>query len=337
MVFFILLPVFSPGLFAQKSLKERGLIGQVKSVYKVCRDWDTVVIWKPEENYEEQQLVWSVNNSGKMYFDQKGSLSLKIDSFHDREGKQVVSKVKYAQHGDKILEKRWYDNELFDSIVFRYNKQNKKIAKKYFDKEYNRVKKFTWTYGPKGNPVKEIVITPEDTATNTFDYKSHKNGVIREIVKTENDSDLLIKRYDNEGNKVFESRHGDLMFWDSNGNTYEKGPEIIWKKEFKYDESGNLVLEKYFMSGQFYYSWYLGQNYARENKKDSLLLRWKKTYAYYQSGYKKKETKCDDDGKVIYRWNWEYAFDEKGNWTRKTISGNVRKNRECIRKIEYYE
>ena len=143
---------------------------------------------------------------------------------------------------------------------------------------------------------------------------------------------------------------------------YRRNGKILRKMNFEYDDSGNLICQKFYWKNATKIGWQSTMKYNDRNQ----IVEWKYfypndyvretyLYSYYPDGSKKQNIQYDDKGKIIHMWNFEcnpegslsskkskdtsnvcirYETDKNGN--KITIKEELLKQGRTIRKISRF-
>ncbi len=172
-------------------------------------------------------------------------------------------------------------------MKYTYNAKEKKAEILYFDKEGKPTSKKISVLDAKGQKTEEKEYTKDGEFRWRYTYAYDDKGNMTEIKGFKADGTLSIKTtttYDSKGNKV-----SYLVETPGYANSSQK---------YSYDEKGNMKEE----------IWYDGQ--------DQVTFRFVRSYD--AQGNKTEELKYKGMDNLRDKITWQYVYDTKGNWTKRT-------------------
>lgn len=323
------------------------LEGNVKSI--------TTKSWQVNENLEKLKTKHEDQSSrnSDLIFDEDGFLTdeklyiteapLEILKYKGREKKQEI--IQYINNVPAIktsydwdasgvnnlaITRRNSDNSQIDRVEMEYQK-NKLAKKTTFSSQNAPNEKITYIYDSKGSVVEENYYNSTDEVqykvVYKYDKKSKKisdarytgDGKKNYETISSYDGDNLIRKFVN--NNKGETEFSEDFTYDSKGNvithlTYENIDKSKTLDKFSYDDKGNRIgWQVYkndvpFMAGRF--------TYDSHNNQISVIG-------------------IDANNKEVDRREYTYAYDAKGNWTKKTVKINGVPQFVAERTITYFD
>jgi len=220
---------------------------------------------------------------------------------------------------------------LLHSVISTYDPRGNKTESQKFDASGVLTEMYRYTYDNFDHLVERISYDPSGTQIQEDIYHYDKNGNL-----IENDRyNLLLKQYntfhheyDKTGRKI------EVVRRDSDGaaqaiRTFTYDNLGTKSQTFEDMEYGYRSVTKYL------YDEYGNEIESYEYEADgSIKLRYVTEYDENENIISR--VICSSNGSVIRSFRYEYRYDRKGNWSRKTEYQNARPALVSVREIEYY-
>lgn len=276
----------------------------------------------------------SFMDSYKYKYDKKDRLARKIDS------------SKYAVG----TETHYYTNDYHENIIYvhfeydifsykykRFDKEGKLVRLKSHD-EYGNTDEYIYKYNVDGKLLYRVYKNPN--SWKKIGEKSWSYGAHDSIGNIYND---FVYKYD-ESNRLIQRQRFDLYEDEEN----HKEPKLVENTFFEYDKNNNILLTKY-ING--YIKVKPTFNHSEYDKKNRLIKRYccsekesdakrieKYEYSnneitsleYTEESWPSKEMKT-------YQVDFEYKYDDKGNWNEIIKKVDGKELYKWVRQIEYYK
>lgn len=213
----------------------------------------------------------------------------------------------YNNSGMKTEIIKYYSEGLVNQKeAYEFDKSFRLINKKVYTADNHLRFRVQYTYDANGNETEVVYYDYKNTVTNkmlfTYDSFNHK---IEEVNYINGDSLAYRKTFKNDQN----GRKIEEFVYNSNG-------ELGHTTKYKYDAHGNETELKYF----------------NPDKTANMIIKY-----HYDTGQNRTDEVFYRPDSLIARWNYEYIFDDKGNWTTKTRFMNNNALDIFERKIEYFK
>ena len=209
-----------------------------------------------------------------------------------------IEMYSYGSNDSSELESMW---------IYKYNEKGYNNETNRYDPDGGLITKRIYKYDENGNMIEKIMYRADGSLRDKYVYKYDKNG--NRIEKSEYNSDEELKRkyiykYDEKGNRIEKSKY------KSDGN-------LRYKYIYKYDEEGNSIETSKYKSNES--------------------LDFKFTNKFDENGNKIESNKFNSEGSLKSEWNYEYQYDEQGNWIKKVGFENGTPTYIREREFEYYK
>ena len=227
----------------------------------------------------------------------------------------------------------WKDFTLQGKVKFV---EENYIAKKKKDRET-----YTFEFSPKGKILKKEEISKNRKISTVFSYDSQnrqekvwfrnfvKNKLVIESIMTfryRNDSVFVntdIIDNDKKSNKSFTAILKDGLLTKYFGEKKGESRET----EFVYDDHNNIISQTNYKNGEKSRRYEFTYNY---DENGSILrqtdVNENTTIEFFPNGLKKSNNE----------FTYEYTYDSSGNWMRKIVFKNGKRNSENVRKVVYF-
>ncbi|WP_018249125.1 hypothetical protein [Orenia marismortui] len=270
------------------------------------------------EKVEKRVLVEAVKRKAD------DSLWGKTTYDYDKYGRKT--KMLTTQDGKRIIKHTW-----------KYDKQGNVVDEYVLDLRMGRIeRRDIRKFDDKGRMIEHQIIDKSKHFANDDHYKykyNNQDKVIEEIVLNKS-GDIIWRRiydYDDEGRKILykginkDGKEFKVEKWKYN----DAGEEVYYVKIVqgqeekkiirKFDEKGNEILYKEYRNGKIKHNYKAifdqkGNEVKVMSYKADGKLDWLEEKTYNKNNKLMKETRKDNQGKIIGVWN--YKYDKKGNEIR---------------------
>ena len=305
---------------------------------KTCRDGNTFIAFNENGHLIERRTYIL---DGNMFFkatydyDKSGNKIEEVDSNQEGNNKKVRITFKYDDKGNVIANNYIKDNDSIsnkNSWVYKYDANGNMIQEKRFDEKGNLTFMKIIFYNEKGRCMKENFYTTDSTFDGGYTFNDDENGNIIEWNKLDSNGTSTGRetyKFDNLNNEIEWCKYNSKNVlhdrnsykYDSNGNKIEEWDSTFYGSltsvfTYKFDINGNKVEKNHFLSN--------GNTSGKE------------TYDYDSKGNLIQHNFFNKDGSLRYNTSYNYIYDEKGNWVKKTETDNGKQGNISKREIEYY-
>lgn len=188
-----------------------------------------------------------------------------------------------------IQSKKCYDtnNDLALSYTYSYKKKNKLTEKSLLDANAELIEKTLYKSNGKGQCTEETIYKADNSMLVEYSYHYNRNGTLSEMkIDVPKNSVISLARYEYIYNKAGQ-RIGQKNY-DRESN------KLTQTYEYKYDNKGNRI------------------EHLITNHTGDFTFKW--TYKYNDKNLQVAMERHFNGGSLC---EYQYTFDEKGNWTRK--------------------
>ena len=260
--------------------------------------------WLKDQPYEETKYNGQKQPLSSIQY-MMGQPVIKTEYQWDKTGKQRLEMVKRNPDNSQLSreQKKYKAN---DTIV---------IEKNLYDLQNILTDKTTYDYDQKKNLVKENKFLRQETVQyiTSYEYDDKKRKTVESSYNAA--GDLIYKTiFGYEGNKLASKE--TINGKDNTSETVDK---------YIYDAKGNLVKEYNFNNidkietlDEYTYDANNNQTSRVYTKGGNMIAKVLQTYDAKNNLTSSKV--MDNEGKVLDDKSYAYTYDEKGNWTKKTIS-----------------
>jgi len=316
----------------ENDLSEKGLKGNVK-FYKETKYKPIETLGKIEKGHAINIAETNFNNEGNLidqrFFSYETNFTSKTIYSYNEKGSLIKVVEEYGKNGELKRRNRTYN----------YDKKEKLIEEKWYNKEKKIESKRTYNYDKKGNLIEESYWSDEGNFIyqTTYYIYDNKGNLIENYSKGEKLKGRIKNtyEYDEKGNEI----EGIFYF---NGIEERK-----WYN--RYDEKENLIEEEAFLfKGENVDKAFSYRTTHKYDTKGNIIetisysgesVEWKEYFKYNEEGnlvekisfdnlYKNFE---DNSTQIFYN-----KYDEKGNWTEMIEFTFSSPDLIIEREIEYY-
>jgi hypothetical protein len=276
----------------------------------------------------------SLENYYRYEYDKKDRLVRKIDSLYDL---VYIDTHYYERDRHETIISQNSDLDFYNYRYMRYDENGKLIRQKSID-EYGTIDEYIFKYNDSGKLLYRVYKNP-----NSWKQKSERTWSYGPQDSIGNVYKDLINKYD-DLNRLTQRQRFDLYEDDEN----HKDPKLVENVFYEYDKNNNLILTKR-ING--YIKVKPTFNHSEYDKKNRLIKRYccsekesdakrieKYDYKgdeitsleYTEESWPSKEMKT-------YQVDFEYKYDDKGNWNEIIKKVDGKELYKWTRQIEYYK
>lgn len=283
---------------------------------------------KPVKNSPKEQISWQSSNlKGKV----KSTIELNYKAYASSEKDQVTNRYVYDSAGNCIEKALILAGGRFgERYTFRYDKDGYNIEMKSFYENGRLRFKVVYKYDELGNKIESHTYDTLNRVTyaSLYTYDQQGNPLSRQYTGVREYKETYTYVYDKAKRPLYVKMVSTGGNWEQKEYSYY-GDTLVdesWKGFF-----GNGHVQTVYNSKK--------QMVTYRSPGDNTSLSFDNTYKYDAAGNKIMIMQTQDK-KVLespYSSQFEYVYDDKGNWIKKTTISLDGKPMSAIeREIEYY-